>query len=607
MKPPGFYINYIKLRLFLKKLDVKLVYFIPVLMLSFGAACLEGVSLGILAPLAKGIIDGNFNFLNTLPIFKQLISIFPNLFSATNTSTFILLLSIIFFATALKHVFQYISSLIMSYQTGQFQSNMRKYVFQRYLKFGKLFFDRSNIGYLSSVLMGFTSQVAGLLGNFIRISRTFFMLFVYFTIMIVINWKLTIASLIAFPILHYAVNWIVAKIKKTSQFQAKIAIRFSKQLTNTLMCIPLVKTYSREGKEKEKFNELSDLTWELQYSMAKKNGLIAPIKEIVQLSILLFLISLIALFVMKEKAGDVTNYLVFFLVIRRAMPLFNILNETRIALARTSGPLAELLEVLNDKDKYYVVGGEDVFTGLKRDIEIKNMNFSYIEGIPILKDLNIVFKKNTMTALVGSTGAGKTTIINLISRLYECDPGSILLDGKDIRDFTLKSILHHIAMVSQDVYLFNDTFRMNLTYGLDRKVSQKELTDVIKNSQLRGLMSQLPDGLDSLIGDRGVRLSGGEKQRLSIARAFLKKSEILILDEATSSLDSKTEKLIQRALDNLIKDRTTIVIAHRLSTVKHTDKIVVIEGGRLVEEGKLDELLQKKGKFYEYWEEQKFY
>jgi subfamily B ATP-binding cassette protein MsbA len=164
-----------------------------------------------------------------------------------------------------------------------------------------------------------------------------------------------------------------------------------------------------------------------------------------------------------------------------------------------------------------------------------------------------------------------------------------------------------MALVGQDTFLFNDTFKNNITYGLDREITQEELIDIAHKARLYDFIMQLPDKFDTYVGDRGVKLSGGEKQRVAIARALLKDAEILILDEATSSLDSKTEKLIQEAIDEAIKDRTAIVIAHRLSTIKNADKIIVIENGKFVEEGSLSELLDKKDKFYEYWQEQKFY
>ena len=236
---------------------------------------------------------------------------------------------------------------------------------------------------------------------------------------------------------------------------------------------------------------------------------------------------------------------------------------------------------------------------------MRNLTFGYSDNRTILDDVSFTLTKGTMTAIVGPTGAGKSTIINLLMRYYECPEGTIFIDDKDIRKLTLNSYLHHTALVSQETLLLHDSLRNNITYGLDN-ISEEDLLDTVKRARLDSFVEALPEGLDTLIGDRGVKLSGGEKQRVSIARALLKGSDILILDEATSSLDSKTEKLIQEAIDEAVKGRTSIVIAHRLSTIKHADNIIVIEEGQCKEQGTLDELLAKKGAFHGLWEQQRF-
>ncbi len=223
----------------------------------------------------------------------------------------------------------------------------------------------------------------------------------------------------------------------------------------------------------------------------------------------------------------------------------------------------------------------------------------------MLRDVSFDVRKGKMTAIVGPTGSGKSTLINLLMRYYDCPPGSIFIDGKDIRSFDLDSYLSRVALVSQETLLLHESLRNNIAYGLTN-VSDEAVQQVVKQARLENFVAQLPNGLDTLIGDRGTRLSGGEKQRVSIARALIKGAEILILDEATSSLDSQTERLIQEAIDEAVQGRTSIVIAHRLSTIKHADSIVVLKDGALVEQGTLDELLALNGLFQRLWQEQKF-
>jgi subfamily B ATP-binding cassette protein MsbA len=211
-----------------------------------------------------------------------------------------------------------------------------------------------------------------------------------------------------------------------------------------------------------------------------------------------------------------------------------------------------------------------------------------------------------VTALVGTTGSGKSTLMNILMRFYECPTGTIFVDGADIREYSLSSWRSRIALVSQDAQLFNGSLKDNLLYGITRDVSDEELEQVLQKASLKDFCDGLSAGLETVIGDRGVRLSGGEKQRVSIARAMLKDAEILFLDEATSALDSTTERSIQKALVELLVDKTALVIAHRLSTVQDANRVLVLEKGEIIEQGSVQELIAKEGVFARYWKEQKF-
>jgi ABC-type multidrug transport system fused ATPase/permease subunit len=574
--------------------------------LSLAAAFFEGISLGLLVPVTKGIIEMDFGFARDLPLVKDLIAKFPQLFIKPNSSVFILLVGIIFAAAVIKNILLYFSSMGVDYQARKASSSMRKMVMDRYLSFGKLFFDRSSQGILYTRLVTFTDAIALQLKALYDVFKWVFLLVTYSTLMFVISWKLTIFTIVVPPIIFYSSNWLIVKIKKTSKYYAEAKSMVNRAVHNMLSCLPLIKLYTSEKKELQNYSYTSDRLATFEFSMDKKARLINPLQEIVLMVIVLLLISTMGYLVIKERTGEISAFLVYFYLIRRAAAAVMTITSVGSSLAKTSGPREELLKIFDDSDKIFVPEGKKECGGLKRSIEFNHLNFSYIPEVQVLEGVTFTIEKGKITAIVGATGAGKTTLVNLLMRFYDCSSSTILIDGVDIREFTLESLRAHMAFVNQEILLFDDTLKMNITYGAG-KVTDEKLVDVAKKARLYDFIMSLPNGFDTLIGERGVKLSGGEKQRTAIARALLKGSEILILDEATSSLDSLTERLIQEAIEEAIKDRTAVIIAHRLSTIRNADKIVVIEDGRVAEQGSLTELMERKGKFWEYWEEQKFF
>ena len=606
IKNAKFYLRFIHLRDFSHLMGLKFRFFLIPASLSFATAFFDSFSVILLIPLLKGVIERNFAFVRETPVLKNIVSLFPQLVTDNNTSIFIFLIVLIFVVTAMRHILNYLAIISLAYQTNRFSNGLRKQLFSRYIKFGKLFFDRTNYGYVSNVLMRYgqvvSSQILSCQTAFIAILT----LIVYLAWMFILSWKLTIIVIFIFPVLHYGLKNIIRKIKEISESSAVYVDKLAKKAFNVFSSMAMVKIYSNEEKEKKEFASLSDRVAGLAFRSVKAAKLIEPIQQLFVLLIMLFLIAIVAFIFVKQKTGEMSAFLVYFYILKRNIGFIGALNSLRASLAEVQGPIRRILEVLNDEDKCFVVGGKKELKGLKREIRINQLNFSYTKEVPVLENVSFSIPKSKMTAIVGPTGSGKTTIVSLILRFYDCPPSSIFIDGEDIRNFNIKFLMRHIALVSQETFLFNDTLKANIAYGLE-DISQEKLTEVTRKAQLYDLVMKLPKGFDTLIGDRGIQLSGGEKQRTSIARALLKEAEILILDEATSSLDTHTEQLIQKAIEEAVKGKTSIVIAQRLSTIKNADKIVVIENGKFIEEGSLNELLEKKGKFYHYWEEQKFY
>ena len=260
--------------------------------------------------------------------------------------------------------------------------------------------------------------------------------------------------------------------------------------------------------------------------------------------------------------------------------------------------------LFSDEGKFIVRSGEKTFGGLEHEIEVSKLHFRYSQATEALQDLNATIPAGKVTAIVGSSGAGKTTFVDLLARFYDCEPGTILLDGTDIREYSLPSLHSRMAIVSQEVWLLNRSLRDNLTFGLERTVPDEELVRALSDVEMRDLITDLPGGLDTEVGDRGVRLSGGQRQRIALARALLRDPDIVILDEATSALDSVIEKGVAAGIKRRLTGHTLIVIAHRLSTIRDADLILVFEGGRIVESGTWSELIEHGGVFHELYRAQ---
>jgi ABC-type multidrug transport system fused ATPase/permease subunit len=256
-------------------------------------------------------------------------------------------------------------------------------------------------------------------------------------------------------------------------------------------------------------------------------------------------------------------------------------------------------DLFTDHDKFMVPSGPRALEPLRDGIEVRGLRFSYRDGVPVLGGVDAVIPAGKVTAIVGASGSGKSTLVGLIARLYDCPPGQILLDGVDVREFSLSSLHRRMTLVSQEVWLLHRTLRENLTFGLDRAVTDAELVDALTALGLGPFLSGLEEGLDTLVGDRGVRLSGGQRQRIALARALLRGPEILILDEATSALDSVGEARVAEALRQRLTGRTLIVIAHRLSTIRDADQILVMRDGDIVERGTWARLAALGGVFTE--------
>jgi subfamily B ATP-binding cassette protein MsbA len=581
------------------------VYLLIPVVLSILTATFEGISVGLLIPLVKGTLTMDFRFMTTMKGISTVLDWLPADITSSNKLLLTLLICLFVVTVVLKNITRYGSVLTMTRFAYRSAHYLRRMIFARYLSFGKLYFDRTSVGHHTTVLSAFTDLALRPLLSVDKYMNALFSLITYLAVMCTISWKLTLFAAPLFLVLHWSVRTVIVHIRRISQKVASTASELGRKSIEILSTLPLVTSYNMQDSENRHYGRISDEMSHALFRTTRYQEIIRPIQELeTMVAILLLLVAMLWLSANGEGIES-SSFIVYFYLVVNASSKFGILTNFRSGMAGAVGPLEQVTKVFDEDDKEYVDGGETPFTGIKKNIELRHLSFSYTPDRKVLDNLTFDMERGKVTAIVGPTGSGKTTIINLLLRYYDCPPGTIFLDGTDIREFTIPSLRSHMALVSQETLLLHDSLRYNITYGL-HGISDERINEAIKRARLEEFVKSLPEGFNTVIGDRGVKLSGGEKQRVSIARALLKGADILILDEATSSLDSKTEQLIQEAIDDVSQGKTSLVIAHRLSTIKNADKIVFLEHGKCIEQGSLDELLAKKGRFAEHWEAQRF-
>lgn len=491
-------------------------------------------------------------------------------------------------------LFSYIQSLIMTSVSQRTSYKLRKEVSQKLNKLPMSYFDKQNTGDILSIITNDIDTIQlNLNGSATQLVSSIVTIIGIFVMMCSINVTLAILTALVLPVASIVVMLIVKKSQKHFVNQQKYLAEVDAEIEEMVSGHSVIKAFNAEEKTITKFDEDNKKLFEAGFKSQFLSGLMHPIMNFVG-NLNYALIAIVgAVFAIKGKitVGNIQSF------IQYSKQFTNPIAQLAQISSQIQSMIAASERVFNflDTDEY-IDNGKLKATSVEGNVEFKNVKFGYNEDKIIIKDFNAKINAGEKIAIVGPTGAGKTTIVKLLMRFYELNSGEILLDGKNIIDYKRSELESVFAMVLQDTWLFNGTILDNLRYG-NLNASDKEVIDAAKTANADYFIRTLPDGYNMVLNEETSNISGGQKQLLTIARAILANPKILILDEATSNVDTRTEELIQKAMDKVMMGRTSFIIAHRLSTIKNADLILVMNEGDIVEIGKHDELLEKKG-FY---------
>jgi subfamily B ATP-binding cassette protein MsbA len=517
--------------------------------------------------------------------------------NASTTERLYRISALIIVTTFMRASFNYIGQICIQFSEVSLVDNLRKRIFQQLEAQTLNYFSHKKSGELVNILTSEMERVRQIFGGLAFLITRSFTLIIYSISLFILSWKLTIVSILLFSLLAVALSTLNKQIRERSFAITSANDNFTARVLELIEGIRTIHAFSTQEFERKRYYQASEKivnTWKSVYWISL---IVKPLAESISTLILISMI-IVALTTGLMK---VSALLTFFFVLFRIIPMTQDLNGVVAFLSTQAGAVENIKDLLKTDDKIYFQNGALRFPGFKRSIDLVSVDFDYSLNQRVLHNITLSIKQGEMTALIGSSGAGKTTLADLIPRFHDATDGYIYIDEVDIRKFDINSLRSQIAVVSQNTFIFNTSVGNNIAYGTP-KATEIEIKEAARLANALEFILEMPEGFDTQLGDRGVRLSGGQRQRIAIARALLKNPEILILDEATSALDSVSERLIQESLEKLSVGRTVIAIAHRLSTIAKADKVVVLEQGKIVEQGAYQDLLQQRGKFWQYYQ-----
>lgn len=558
-------------------------------------------SLGMLAPFISLIVGDNNSGMNDLVKSKAVLRPVADYlgFLVQNGGKLHALAAVcvlIIIATLLKNACLYASNLLSAPIRSSIIKHLRDEMYVKALQLPIGYFTEQKKGDVISRMTNDIGEVdASVVSTLEGLIKDPLTIIGYLIAMVVISPALSVGLLILLPLTAFIIGRVSRLLKKQSkEMSEQLGVALS-ILDETLTGMRVIKAFLAEKMLYGRFDKVNHRMFVVRNKMARRRDLASPLTEVLGVGVLAAILFFGGTLVIKYQSllgGDLISYIAMFAIIINPAKS---LSTSFFNMQRGGAAIDRIEEFLNTPQVIENTGKKELH--FEQNIEFRNVSFSYADGKSSLKNINLIIPKGKMVAIVGSSGAGKSTLADLVPRFHDVTSGALLIDGVNIKEYSLQSLRSHIGIVTQEPILFNDTIANNISLGKEN-APHLQIETAAKVANAFRFISDKERGFDTNIGDRGNKLSGGEKQRVTIARAVLKSPPILILDEATSSLDTESEKLVQDAIDNMMQNRTSLVIAHRLSTIRNADEIVVLDNGEIAERGTHDQLLQNPEGIY---------
>ena len=495
----------------------------------------------------------------------------------------------------IKNIFLYIKNICLTYVQYNLITKIRNDLYHHFHNLSLSFFDRAKSGELTSIVVTDVSNMRIALGtSFHKLFVEPINILMFISLLFIINTKLAIYATAIIPITAMIIFWIGRSIRRKSRRTAKQIAGIMGIITEILNSIRVVKAFGTEDIERKRFKQEQDRYYNLISKRAKLRLVTSPITETIGAMIGVSLLWVGGVDVLVTGTMSSEDFIRFILILFSVLGPVRLLSNVSVNLQMGVASAERVFNILDTPPDIIEKPDAIDLKGFSQEIQFDKVGFNYDGGGKVLSNVSFSIHKGSIVAIVGPSGAGKSTIADLIPRFYDVKQGAIKFDGEDIRDMTLSSLRDKMGIVTQETILFDETIEFNITYGISES-TEEDLIASARAANAYDFIQDQPNGFQTVIGEKGVKLSGGQRQRIAIARAIFNNPPFLILDEATSALDTKSERLVQNALDNLMKNRTVLVIAHRLSTVKNADQIIVMDEGKIRQKGTHQELIQNDG------------